>query len=81
MQRYIFFSKTTNKYYKIFTFYISILCMWTKSEMTITELVDLSENCSRKGGASDESAKSVIKRIKTVFIFSHHENMASCLPV
>ena len=52
--------------------------MWTKSEMTITELVDLSENCSRKGGASDESDKSVIKRIKTVFIFSHHENMASC---
>ena len=42
--------------------YISILCMLTKSEMTITELVDLSENCSRKSGASDESAKSVIAK-------------------
>lgn len=29
---------------------------------TITELVDLSENCSRKGVASDESAKSVIAK-------------------
>ena len=69
-------------------FYISILCTWTKSEITITELADLSENCSRKGGVSDESAKSVIKRIKTAF--SSHtlktcllvfmsKNMSSCL--
>ena len=82
MQRYIFFSKTTNKYYKIFTFYISILCTLTKSEMTITELVNLSENCSRNGGASDESDKSVIsKKIKSAFIFSHHGNRSSCQKV
>ena len=61
MQRYIFFSKTTNKYYKIFTFYISILFMLTKSEI-ITDLADFLKNCSRKGGASDKSAKSVIKK-------------------
>ena len=46
-------------------FYISIVCTWTKSEMRITDLADLSENCSRKGGASDESAKSVITKNKT----------------
>lgn len=45
-------------------FYISILCTWTKSEITITDLADLSENCSRKGGASDESTKSVISKYK-----------------
>ena len=45
-------------------FYISILCMLTKSEI-ITDLADLSENCSRKGVASDESAKSVISKNKT----------------
>lgn len=53
-----------NKYYKIFMFYISIVCIWTKSEMRITDLAELSENCSRKGGASDESAKSVISKYK-----------------
>lgn len=45
-------------------FYISIVCIWTKSEMRITDLAELSENCSRKGGASDESAKSVISKYK-----------------
>ena len=33
--------------------------------MRITDLAELSENCSRKGGASDESAKSVISKNKT----------------
>ena len=42
-------------------FYISILCMLTKSEI-ITDLADFLKNCSRKGGASDKSAKSVIKK-------------------
>ena len=59
-------------------FYISILCTWTKSEITITELADLSENCSRKGGVSDESAKSVIKKIKSAF--SSH-TLKTCLLV
>ena len=78
MQRYIFFSKTTNKYYKIFILYISILCMLTKSEMTITELVDLSENCSRKSGASDESDKSVISK---KILYSSSRTLTSCLHV
>ena len=81
MQSYIFFSKITNKYYKIFTLYISIICTLTKSEITITDLVDLSENCSRKGGASDESAKSVNKKNKICVFFSHPKNMSSCLHV
>ena len=42
MQRYIFFSKTTNKYYKIFMFYISILGMLTKSGIK-KDLADYSE--------------------------------------
>ena len=54
-------------------FYISIVCIWTKSEMKITDLAELSENCSRKGGASDKSAKSVIKKkIKHSFLSKIH---------
>ena len=45
-------------------FYISILCMLTKSEI-ITDLADFLKNSSRKGGASDESDKSVISKNKT----------------
>ena len=45
-------------------FYISILFMLTKSEI-ITDLADFLKNCSRKGVASDESAKSVISKNKT----------------
>ena len=43
-------------------FYISILCMLTKSEITITDLADFLKNSSRKGVASDKSAKSVISK-------------------
>lgn len=43
-------------------FYISILCTWTKSETTITDLADFLKNSSRKGGATDKSAKSVISK-------------------
>lgn len=42
-------------------FYISILCMLTKSEI-ITDLADFLKNSSRKGVASDKSAKSVISK-------------------
>lgn len=42
-------------------FYISILCMLTKSEIK-TDLADFLKNSSRKGVASDESAKSVIAK-------------------
>ena len=55
-----------------------ILCTLTKSEMTITELVDLSENCSRKGGVSDESDKSVISK---KILYSSSRTLTSCLHV
>ena len=69
-------------------FYISILCMLTKSEITITDLADFLKNSSRKGVASDKSAKSVISKYiihvllltpqKHVFMSSCLKNMASC---
>ena len=55
-----------------------ILCTLTKSEMTITELVDFSENCSRKGGVSDESDKSVISK---KILYSSSRTLTSCLLV
>ena len=55
-----------------------ILCTLTKSEMTITELVNLSENCSRNGGASDESDKSVIAKY---ILYSSSRTLTSCLHV